>query len=197
MKRLSRALKADSLYLVLFLITAAVVIITFLNTRIGFFSEDMFIKWILVICFVALGYALQRKMNSKGTSDGSYSSTLVFPIPSQIGELYTPDKKIRFKLFNDFETLYEPFERVARINGTSVSFDHTNFLVEVEFDNKKCYNIILALLMVKKDDLEVYTSVVHHFDGSEHILVLHYREINFPFIVKINNEGVFIARRLC
>lgn len=196
MERLNRALKLGILSLVLFLVTSCIAGIIVLTIASEMISESSFLRWILVVGFVAVGYALQRKMNDPG-KDESHTATLMFAIPPQIGELYTATQNIRFKLFNDFEDLHEPLERVARIVGTAVTENHANFLIDVEFDNKKCYNIIRGLLIAFRDDLEIYTSVIHGYDMEEHVLVLHYRELNYPFIVRISNEGVFIARRLC
>lgn len=197
MERLNRALKSGLLSLVLFLVTSCIAGIIVLTIASEMISESSFLRWILVVGFVAVGYALQRKMNLKGNDDDSHYSTLMFAIPPQIGELYTATQNIRFKLFNDFEDLHEPFERVARIIGTAVTENHANFLIDVEFDNKQCYNIIRGLLMTRRDDLEIYTSVIHGYNVEEHVLILHYRELDYPFIVKISNEGVFVARRLC
>src|SRR5690606_13311558 len=111
---------------------AGIIVLTIASEMI---SEGSFLRWVLVVGFVAVGYALQRKMNLKGNDDDSHYSTLMFAIPPQIGELYTATQNIRFKLFNDFEDLHEPFERVARIIGTAVTENHANFLIDIEFDN--------------------------------------------------------------
>jgi hypothetical protein len=160
-------------------------------------SSGSLVKWILVSGFVAAIYAIKRRNKDSRNDDDSFKSTLTFTIPETIGDEYTATQSYKFRLFNDYEELNEPFERVGRIIGSGVAENHAVFYIDVEFDNKKCFKIIRSMLLVNQRELELSTVLLPGYDHDTHMLVLHYRESTFPFIVKISNEGVFIARRLC
>lgn len=160
-------------------------------------SSSSLVNWILVSGFIAVIYAIKRRNKNSRNDDDSFKSTLTFAIPESIGDEYTATNSYKFRLFNDYNELNEPFERVGRIIGSGVAENHALFYIDVEFDNKNCFRFIRSLLLVKQHELEVSTILLPSHEQETHMLVLHYREDVFPFIVKISNEGVFIARRLC
>lgn len=150
------------------------------------------IKWVLVTGFAAMALYFRNRQKNQSTK---FRTTLFFEIPVTVGKALASRSNVRFKLFNDYDCVNEPFERVASVIGTDVSEQGNNFAMHVEFDEKRDYKIIKSFLLTQRNELEVSTRIWCEHEGV-HILVLHYRESRFPWIVKITNDGVYAARRI-
>lgn len=150
------------------------------------------IKWVLVTGFAAMALYFRNRQKNQSTK---FRTTLFFEIPVTVGKALASRSNVRFKLFNDYDCVNEPFERVASVIGTDVSEQGNNFAMHVEFDEKRDYKIIKSFLLTQRNELEVSTRIWCEHEGV-HILVLHYRESRFPWIIKITNDGVYAARRI-
>lgn len=150
------------------------------------------IKWVLVTGFAAMALYFRNRQKNQSAK---FRTTLFFEIPVTVGKALASRSNVRFKLFNDYDCVNEPFERVASVIGTDVSEQGNNFAMHVEFDEKRDYKIIKSFLLTQRNELEVSTRIWCEHEGV-HILVLHYRESRFPWIIKITNDGVYAARRI-
>lgn len=150
------------------------------------------IRWVLVTGFAAMAIYFRNRQKNQSTK---FRTTLFFEIPVTVGKALASRSNVRFKLFNDYDCVNEPFERIASVTGTDVSEQGNNFAMHVEFDEKRDYKIIKSFLLTQRNELEVSTRIWCEHEGV-HVLVLHYRESRFPWIIKITNDGVYAARRI-
>lgn len=150
------------------------------------------IKWVLVTGFAAMALYFRNRQKNQSTK---FRTTLFFEIPVTVGKAIANRDSVRFKLFNDYDCVNEPFERIASVLGTDISEHGNNFAVHVEFNEKRDYKIIKSFLLTQRSELEVSTRIWCEHEGV-HILVLHYRESRFPWIIKMTNDGIYAARRI-